>query len=97
MKEYKYVKVSAEVARQLKLYNIRRKTADGSVLLNQTDVMPLEGDTLQEKVLKAGGGLLTEREAYLEVRNVPAKEPKAIPEEDSSNSTTIKKKGDTNE
>lgn len=61
--EYLYVKVSCETARQLGFANIRKRVADGDYILNQSDVFALEGKTLEEKIEKVGGTILTESAA----------------------------------
>lgn len=66
---YLYAKVSREIALTLGFANIRQRVSDGDYILNQSDVMALDGDTLEEKVEAAGGILLTEYEAKEELKN----------------------------
>lgn len=66
---YNYAKVPYEVAQRMSLSNIRKRVADGMVIINQSDMVGLEGETLQEKVLNVGGSLLTEIQAIEELKS----------------------------
>lgn len=62
-----YVKVTPEVKRQiLPDYVVKPKSADGNYLLFQTDLIGIEGNTLQERVDHVGGALLTPDERRAE-------------------------------
>ena len=72
-----YVKVTPEVKRQiLPDYVSKPQSKDGNFLLFQTDLIGVEGNTLQERVDKVGGALLTPDERRAEglgTANPPAK------------------------
>ncbi len=59
---YRYALVPYEVAVKLGL-GWRKVTSDNMVLLNQSEVRELDGDTLEEKVTTCGGKILTAEEA----------------------------------
>ena len=66
--EYKYVKVSAEVAAALGKSQYRDVLADGTILLNQKDIMSCDGASFEEQAAKIGGTVLSE-EAAIAAKN----------------------------
>ncbi|MDR0939905.1 MAG: hypothetical protein LBN29_11270 [Mediterranea sp.] len=60
----RYIAVPPRVARQLGLDALRRATAEGQVILNETDLTGVAGDPrLGERVKNLGGRVLTAAEA----------------------------------
>lgn len=60
---YQYIKVSKPIAAALGLLNYRKEMRDGTILLNQKDVMNGDGGSLEEKATLIGGTIITEEEA----------------------------------
>lgn len=54
-----YVKVTKIVADKMGLTSIRNMTADGNVLLWQSDLNSIEGDTIFDRASRVGGATLT--------------------------------------
>lgn len=71
--KYSYVKVSKPIAAALGLLELRKEMRDGTVLLNQKDIMNGDGVSLEEKAALIGGVLISEEEALkdAEVEEVP--------------------------
>lgn len=59
---YRYALVPYEVAAKLGL-GWRKVTSDNKVLLNQSELKELPGDTLEDKIADCGGTVLTAAEA----------------------------------
>lgn len=66
---YKYAKVPYEIAKELGFANIRKRVGDGMVILNQSDLIALDGETIEKKVNNVEGVLLTEIQAITEIKN----------------------------
>lgn len=96
---YRYALVPHSVAERLGL-GFRPSDPDGNCMLNQSEVMSLEGDTFEEKVRLAGGIVVgpeearyytatTDMRAYDEKRNEPPKDgditTPAEPDKDADN------------
>ena len=62
-----YIKVTREVADNMKLTSIRNLTADGCVLLWQADLTGRPGLTILEKAASVGGVCLTPQAAKKEI------------------------------
>lgn len=72
--KYSYVKVSKPIAAALGLLELRKEMRDGTVLLNQKDIMNGDGASLEEKAALIGGMLISEEEALIDaepVENLP--------------------------
>ncbi len=88
-----YIKVTPEVKRQiLPDYVNKPKSADGNYLLFQSDLIGVEGNTLQDRVDRVGGALLTPAERKAEglgTANPPAEcyTPKAYGGKDKTDTT----------
>lgn len=68
MRQYMYVKVSAETAVQYGFDTYRRQTFDGGYIINEGDLFSIggENDTIEQKVSMIGGTLMTALEAKVE-------------------------------
>lgn len=65
---YRYAKIPYAAAESLGLAGIRRKTADGQVIVNEGDLLATgKGGNFQIKVKRLGGKVLTAREARSEI------------------------------
>lgn len=64
--KYEYVKVNKSIAAALGLLNYRKEMRDGTILLNQKDVMNGDGASLEEIVALIGGVIISEEEALLD-------------------------------
>ena len=64
--KYEYVKVNKSIAAALGLLNYRKEMRDGTILLNQKDVMNGDGASLEERVALIGGVIISEEEALLD-------------------------------
>lgn len=64
--KYEYVKVNKSIAAALGLLNYRKEMRDGTILLNQKDVMNGDGASLEERVALIGGIIISEEEALLD-------------------------------
>ncbi|MEG1617402.1 MAG: hypothetical protein RR202_10610 [Bacteroidales bacterium] len=63
--DFKYAVIPMEKAKELELEQIRQKTKDGDVLVNQTDlsVVGQTEDDFESKVKQLGGYVITAKEA----------------------------------
>lgn len=101
-----YVKVTKQVADKMGLTSIRNMTADGNVLLWQSDLNRIEGDTIFDRAAHVGGVALTPQAARLETDGMdnPAEvttpdeyrddEPTFLPEVDDETTTDQEGGGD---
>lgn len=62
-----YIKVTKKVADQMGLTELRNRTADGGVILWQSDIAKYEGATLFERIETVGGVALTPLQAKHEI------------------------------
>jgi hypothetical protein len=69
MREYRYIKIPYCKAEELGLTKFRTTTADGCVLINESDLNTYvaEGDTLEDKAASLGGKILSNLEARKEL------------------------------
>lgn len=61
-----YIKVTPMVASKLGYVEFRNKTADGNYLLWQSDIMSVNGGSLNERIERVGGAKLSPVEAKAE-------------------------------
>lgn len=62
MREMKYLKVSADVARRAGVIDVRHRTADGEFIINESDLRMVRFEP-EEYVRGIAGHVLTEQEA----------------------------------
>lgn len=62
MREMKYLKVSADIARRAGVIDVRHRTADGDFIVNESDLRMVRFDP-EEYVKGIAGQVLTEQEA----------------------------------
>lgn len=62
MREMKYLKVSADIARRAGVIDVRHRTADGEFIINESDLRMARFDP-EEYVKGIAGQVLTEQEA----------------------------------
>lgn len=84
--EYKYVSVPRNVAAALGLLSYRDQLNDGTILLNQKDIMNGDGSSLEERVELLGGRLLTQSEA-VKLMNAPANDDSADEDQNKQQET----------
>lgn len=84
-----YIKVTKEVSDKLGLTAIRNKTADGNVLLWQSDLDCIEGDTIFDRVARVGGVALTPLFARLETDGMENPERVYTPDEYKDDTPTV--------
>jgi hypothetical protein len=63
--KFDYVSISITEAERLGLAKYRKRDKKGNVILNQSDMVSIgePDETLEEKVLRLGGEILTQKEA----------------------------------
>lgn len=84
-----YIKVTKEVSDKLGLTAIRNKTADGNVLLWQSDLNCIEGDTIFDRADRVGGVALTPQSARLETDGMENPEEVYTPDEYKDDTPTV--------
>lgn len=62
MREMKYLKVSADIARRAGVIDVRHRTADGNFIVNESDLRMVRFEP-EEYVRGISGQVLTEQEA----------------------------------
>lgn len=62
MREMKYLKVSADIARRAGVIDVRHRTADGEFIINESDLRMVRFEP-EEYVRGISGQVLTEQEA----------------------------------
>lgn len=90
MREMKYLKVSADIARRAGVIDVRHRTADGEFIVNESDLRMVRFDP-EEYVRGIAGQVLTEQEAAKLIEaggnkigeEVQNEESSGIPTEDS--------------
>lgn len=84
-----YVKVTKQVADKMGLTSIRNMTADGNVLLWQSDLNCIEGDTIFDRAARVGGVALTPQSARLETDGIENPAEVTTPDEYRDDKPTI--------
>lgn len=84
-----YVKVTKQVADKMGLTSIRNMTADGNVLLWQSDLNRIEGDTIFDRAAHVGGVALTPQAARLETDGMDNPAEVTTPDEYRDDKPTI--------
>jgi hypothetical protein len=97
---FQYAKVPTSVAETLNLGY--RRQIDGFIIINQNEAHALEGDSFEDKVNRAGGEIITDKEGKKTLQKftkaaVEKKEILSKNETKESKSETKIKKEDTNE
>ncbi len=69
MRTYRYIKISRDNAVKLGLQDLRASTSDGCVIINESDLLTYgdEADSLEDKVAKLEGKILSNVEARQEL------------------------------
>lgn len=72
MRQYKYAKIPLQGATALGLCGIRKKTASGDYIINESDVSVYGevGDSFEDKIERLGGTVLTNQQAKQELQNI---------------------------
>lgn len=96
MREMKYLKVSADIARRAGVIDVRHRTADGDFIVNESDlrmvrfepeeyVRGIAGQVLSEqeaaRLIEAGGNQIGEEVQHEESNELPAED--SLPVQDS--------------
>ncbi len=71
MRQYKYAKIPQRSAAALSIGGIRKRTASGDYIINESDVSMYgeAGDTFEDKIERLGGTVLTNLQAKQELQN----------------------------
>lgn len=78
--DYQYALVPAAVAAELGI-GWRKSTPQGFILINQTEANALEGETMESKVVMAGGECISLNDAKMLLRQIAMSRKEATPGE----------------
>lgn len=67
---YKYFKVNKVIAAALGLLENRQELSDGTVILNQKDLINSDGKSIEEKARLLGAEILTEKQAEIQINEM---------------------------